>query len=352
MRLNLAIDDTMFFSPGEKNEAHLISRIKELSSDSLEGAIERGHILKTLDLAWHEYESKNVGISFQTGYRLISLVDHPRMQRTDWEKPCLWTVCYELLQVTDKLFDAMLNAGFVGYHTTRRQVRDYVRTWKRRRVSVIPVTQRIDTGVDKISIFNEDCLTGMTRIADGSVDMILADLPYGVTENVWDSVIPLAPLWDQYKRIIKRNGAIVLTAQIPFSIMLGASNLPWLRYEWVWEKEQGTNFLMAKQAPLKSHENVLVFSEGVHTYNPQMEPGKPYVKRRNPSQSTNWKDCASRDGKIVVTMNDGYRYPKTVLRFGYDNELIHPTQKPVALFEYLVRTYTNPGELVLAAMFE
>jgi site-specific DNA-methyltransferase (adenine-specific) len=185
----------------------------------------------------------------------------------------------------------------------------------------------------------------MTGIDDHSIDMVLADLPYGSTQNQWDSIIPLAPLWLEYKRVIKRNGAIVLCAQIPFSIVLGASNLPWLRYEWIWRKTQGTGFLNANRYPLKNHENVLVFCAGSHTYNPQMTSGKPYTADRIRA-STNYGFM----DKETRTVNEGTRYPLTVLEFNHDKgsrKLKHPTQKPVALFEYLIETYTNPGELVL-----
>jgi site-specific DNA-methyltransferase (adenine-specific) len=188
-----------------------------------------------------------------------------------------------------------------------------------------------------------DCLDGMKLIADATVDMILCDLPYGTTQNKWDSVIPLESMWERYRRIIKPTGAIVLTAQMPFTITLGASNLSWLKYEWIWEKEQGTGFLNAKKAPLKSHENVLVFAPGKPTYNPQMEAGKPYSTKRG-RRSTNYGADSIDE---IVTVSGGLRYPKTVLRFNRDKNIIHPTQKPVALFEYLIRTYTNAGERVL-----
>lgn len=115
------------------------------------------------------------------------------------------------------------------------------------------------------TIYNEDCLEGMKRIPDGSVDMILCDLPYGTTQNKWDSVIPLEPLWEQYERVIKDNGVIALTAQTPFDKVLGASNLKRLKYEWIWEKEAGTGFLNAKKMPLKKHENILIFYDDVAT---------------------------------------------------------------------------------------
>ena len=188
-----------------------------------------------------------------------------------------------------------------------------------------------------------DCLEGMKEIDDGSVDMILCDLPYGTTQNKWDSVIDLDKLWKQYKRVIKQNGAIILTAQSPFDKILGSSNLVMLKYEWIWEKEAGTGFLNAKKSPLKSHENILVFYNKQPVYNPQMEKGIAYVCKKGGGTTNYNKD--SKDN--IVTTNKGERYPKTVLRFNRDKNKVHPTQKPVALFEYLIKTYTNEGDLVL-----
>ena len=197
--------------------------------------------------------------------------------------------------------------------------------------------------LDLDTIHHGDCLDLMHDIPDRSVDMILCDLPYGTTACKWDTIIPFAPLWAHYERIIKPKGAIVLTAQAPFDKVLGASNLRLLKYEWIWEKEAGTGFLNAKLYPLKSHENILVFSKGTHTYNPQMTAGKPYVCKKGGGT-----DNYNQDSKpVIITKNEGLRYPKTVLRFTRDKAKLHPTQKPVALFEYLIRTYTNEGDTVL-----
>ena len=190
-------------------------------------------------------------------------------------------------------------------------------------------------------IYNEDCLEGMKRIPDKSVDMILADLPYGTTRNKWDSIIPLDPLWEQYNRIIKDNGAIVLTAQTPFDKVLGCSNLKHLKYEWIWQKDAGTGFLNAKKMPLKDHENILVFYKKPPTYNPQMRTGfKPYTTTKG-HHGTNYGS-----DKGATTVSDGERYPLTTMKFPRDSNKLHPTQKPVALFEYLIRTYTNENETV------
>ena len=193
-------------------------------------------------------------------------------------------------------------------------------------------------------IYNEDCLVGMKRIPDKSVDMILCDLPYGTTANKWDSIIPFEPLWEQYERVIKDNGAIVLTAQPPFDKALASSNMKNFRYEWIWKKEQGTGFFNAEKMPLKNHENVLVFYKELPTYNPQMRLGfKPY-KTVKGHHGDNY---GKQDKNQVVTKSNGERYPLTVIQFDRDNDKIHPTQKPVALFEYLIKTYTNKNETVL-----
>jgi len=191
-------------------------------------------------------------------------------------------------------------------------------------------------------IYNEDCLEGMKRIPDKSVDMILADLPYGTTRNKWDSIIPLDLLWEQYNRVIKDNGAIVLTAQTPFDKVLGVSNLKCLKYEWIWQKTEATGFLNAKKMPLKNHENVLVFYKKQPTYNPQFTVGKPYSYKKDSISSDNYGDSKGTD----LIVNDGSRHPLTVQIFKKDKGL-HPTQKPVALFEYLIQTYTNEQDTVL-----
>lgn len=189
-------------------------------------------------------------------------------------------------------------------------------------------------------IYNEDCLIGMEKIPDKSIDMILCDLPYGTTRNKWDTVIPLNWLWDEYNRVIKDNGAIVLTAQTPFDKVLGVSNIENLKYEWIWQKPSGTGHLNAKKMPLKNHENILVFYKKFPTYNPQFTEGKAY-KARSGRASSNYGPQ-----KSVTTQNHGQRYPLSVQNFNKENGL-HPTQKPVALFEYLIKTYTNEGETVM-----
>lgn len=190
------------------------------------------------------------------------------------------------------------------------------------------------------TIYNEDCLDGMDRIQDKTIDMILCDLPYGTTACKWDTIIPLEPLWSAYNRVIKDDGAIVLTASQPFTTTLISSNLKYFRYCLVWEKEQGVNFLQAKKQPLKSHEDICIFYKKQPTYNPVMTIGKPYT-RGGGGELTHY-----RAKRLPLTKCDGARYPKSVVKVNREYG-IHPAQKPVPLFEYLIKTYTNEGETVL-----
>lgn len=192
-----------------------------------------------------------------------------------------------------------------------------------------------------------DCMEVMKSIPDASVDMVLCDLPYGTTACKWDAVIPFEPLWREYWRVAKSAGAIVLTAQTPFDKVLGASQIENLRHEWIWEKTAATGFLNAKKAPLKAHENVLVFYRRQPVYNPQMTAGAT-IKRVNPSYA-NHGDNYGKSSSIRAAYESTERYPRSVLTLPKDNRLKagHPTQKPVALMEYLIRTYTNQGDTVL-----
>lgn len=201
------------------------------------------------------------------------------------------------------------------------------------------------------TVHQGDCLELMKDIADGSVDMILADLPYGTTNCKWDTIIPFEPLWEQYKRAIKPNGAIVLTASQPFTSALVMSNPKMFKYEWIWEKNKASDFINANYRPMKKHENVLVFSKGVAApggknlmvYNPQGVIYEEKDRNRKGSLGIN-RDRASQQGRYI---SKGSNYPVSNLVFVMDNNSCHPTQKPVALFEYLIKTYTNEGDLVL-----
>ena len=194
-----------------------------------------------------------------------------------------------------------------------------------------------------VDLRHGDCLEILPTIPDASVDMVLTDLPYGTTQNKWDSELPLDVLWEQWKRIIRPGSAVVLFGQQPFTSKLGMSNLPWLRYEWIYEKSHPTGFLNANRAPLKNHENILVFCEKGTPYTPQMTPTR---KMAHPGDAKKCVSYGDYDPSVPVR-NPGLAYPRTILDFPEWNGRIHPTQKPVGLCEYLVRTYTDPGMTVL-----
>jgi len=191
-----------------------------------------------------------------------------------------------------------------------------------------------------------DCLEVMPQIPDKSIDMILCDLPYGTTQNKWDSVIPFESLWNQYNRIIKDNGAIVLFGSEPFTSLLIISNLKMYKYNWIWKKTKATGFFDCKKRPLNDHETISIFYKKQPTYNPQMTVAEKVYKRGFVKRKKS--DCYGEE-KNFVQQETGLRYPKRIIEFGNANTMgiIHPTQKPVALFEYLIKTYTNPGEIVL-----
>jgi DNA modification methylase len=197
------------------------------------------------------------------------------------------------------------------------------------------------------NVYNMDCLEGMKMIPDKSIDMILCDLPYGTTQCKWDTVIPFEPLWGQYKRVIKDNGAIVLTSSQPFTSALIMSNPNWFKYSWVWEKSKATGFLNAKKRPLVAHEDICVFYKKPPLYNPQMTSGDSYNKGIRKKQTDD--DVYGKFNQVEVK-SEGARYPRSVQYFKTaesEGKTIHKTQKPIALFEYLIKTYTNEGEIVL-----
>jgi DNA modification methylase len=193
-----------------------------------------------------------------------------------------------------------------------------------------------------IKLMHGDCLEVMRDIPNGSIDMVLTDPPYGTTQCKWDSVIPFEPMWEQLKRVTKKNGAIVMTASQPFTSALVMSNVKMFRYDLKWIKRSGTGFYNANRMPLRAHEDIVIFYKALPTYNPQKTSGKPYsLKRGSASDVYVGKD-------LCVTVNEtGDRHPLSWREFKRDADKHHPTQKPVALMEYLIKTYTNEGETVL-----
>jgi site-specific DNA-methyltransferase (adenine-specific) len=205
-------------------------------------------------------------------------------------------------------------------------------------------------------IIQGDCLEVMRGLPDKSVDMVLCDLPYGTTACKWDVIIPFGPLWAQYKRIIKDNGAIVLTASQPFTSKLVMSNIKMFKYEWVWNKKMPSNIFLAKIMPLKIHENILVFSSGKTTYNPipRLKNTKGLMSKKNLGKSAGTSENYNHANNIQTDNENEYGNPVSLIdtipvfnNLGKDKKGLHPTQKPVALFGYLIKTYTNEGDLVL-----
>ena len=202
---------------------------------------------------------------------------------------------------------------------------------------------------DMIDLKHGDCLELMKEIPSGSVDMVLTDPPYGTTACKWDSVIPFEPMWEQLKRVIKPNGAIVLFGSEPFSSALRMSHIKNYKYDWVWDKVSISNPQLAKYQPLKQHENIIVFSINTHNYNPQ---GLVNVAKRK-SKSSTVKSGYDGEGKLSHIKRRGdYNqektgYPKSIQTFSRESKPLHPTQKPVALLEYLIKTYTQENETVL-----
>lgn len=195
-----------------------------------------------------------------------------------------------------------------------------------------------------MNLMHGDCLEMMKLIPEGSVDMVLCDLPYGTTQNKWDAVIPFEKLWVEYRRVGKPNCAYVLTAAQPFTAALVSSNLPWFSQALVWKKNVASNFLNANRQHLSRHEDIIVFSQKQPTFNKQLLPGKPYTTKRygDDDSGDNYGSVAKR----TDTVNEGGRNPISVIEVNREVGR-HPTQKPVALMEYLIRTYTNEGDTVL-----
>src|SRR5574344_2046216 len=202
---------------------------------------------------------------------------------------------------------------------------------------------------EKINLINGDCLEVMKDIPDGSVDLILCDLPYGTTDCKWDVIIPFEPLWEQYKRIIKDRGAIVLFGSEPFSSALRMSNIKNYKYDWIWEKSNPANIALANIQPLKYHEIISVFGKNRINYYKQMikrdELGRKRLQNKN--KPIRFKGSDIKKTSKINRYDENFKNPSSVLKFKVERGKLHPTQKPVALLEYLIKTYTLEGETVL-----
>ena len=203
-------------------------------------------------------------------------------------------------------------------------------------------------------IFNEDCLNGMSKLADGSVDAIICDPPFASTYCGWDKRVSIEEMWAQFNRVTKHDAAIVLFSQLPFAVDLINANRKMFRYEWCWHKPKACGFLNANRIPLRAHENILVFYRALPTYNPQFSTGKPYTRAQREEPRTKSRVYQGR-GASITQNDDNHYYPRDVVTFSTpapnskDEKRIHPTQKPIALMEFLVKTYTNEYEIVLDA---
>lgn len=197
-------------------------------------------------------------------------------------------------------------------------------------------------------IVRGDCINKMANIETGTVDMVLTDLPYGTTACAWDTVIPFDPMWSEVRRVLKTNGAAVFTASQPFTSALVMSNPRDFRYSLVWEKTTATGHLNASKMPMRAHEDIVVFYRKPPTYNPQMTHGHARKVARNVNRATKLSDCYG-DQSGITSYDSTSRYPRSVIATSTDKQVsaLHPTQKPVALMEYLIRTYTDEGETVL-----
>jgi site-specific DNA-methyltransferase (adenine-specific)/modification methylase len=227
-----------------------------------------------------------------------------------------------------------------------KSMNDFITANKTKTITNSSATEIEKYGLEINKIYATDCLIGMKHIKSKSIDMILCDLPYGTTQNKWDSIIPLDRLWSEYHRIIKDNGVIALTSQGIFTAKLILSNEKNFKYKIVWEKSKSTNFLNAKKQPLRKHEDICIFYKKQPIYNPQMNKGKAYNKGIRKDQLTG----SYGDFKPTEVKSNGERYPTDIIYFKTaesEGSVCHPTQKPVALGRYLIRTYTNEEDIIL-----
>ena len=206
-----------------------------------------------------------------------------------------------------------------------------------------------------MKLINDDCLKVLPTLADQSIDLVLTDPPYGTTPCKWDSVISYEVMWKELKRVVKKESPILIFGTEPFSSYLRASNIDWFKYDWIWEKPSGANFLNSKYQPLKVHEIISVFGDAPTsysknkplTYYPQHTAGKPYQQKSGKQKTTHENSTVRSPIEQVVTTNTGQRKPRTIIQFSPDKQKIHPTQKPIALLEYFIKTYSKENDTIL-----
>ena len=211
-----------------------------------------------------------------------------------------------------------------------------------RRMQLVDESELDDGQISPETLVRADCLIAMPHIPDKSVDMVLCDLPFQVTANHWDVALDSVWLWKEYERILIPGAAVVLNAIQPFTSILVQGNLDWFKYEWIWEKNISTNHLNVTTQPLRIHESILVFINGTSFYHPIYGRGRPYLNSKGEDTTPNYEKQ-----KAYKQQRGSERFPTSIIRYAHDHPRLHPTQKPVALFEYLIRTYTKEGDVVL-----
>jgi DNA modification methylase len=363
----------------QSEEAALIARIRELSSDSLESAIERGHLLKELNLKWHEYEAKRVGVSHQTAYKLMALVDHERMRRDDWAKPRQWTACYELLCANENIFEAMLKRGLIGYNTTARQIREFAKAFRRKFAPVVPSTELIcpvkrgaktgDNSKCLNRIVQGDCLLLIPQLEDESITAMITSPPYASQRDKFYQGVPEEdyPAWwcsimDAVRPKLRNDGSVFVVirshvehgalSDYVLKTVLAVRQSGWIQpEELIWYKNNAPpNGSIYR--PRRSFEHILWFSKTRNPYVDLTAAGHPshnigYVGE---SKKTDRLGLDRRLGFSSDKLKDGKAKIKDVLQVGTncnDKGIDHPAIYPRPLVNTLLLTFTRPGDVIL-----
>jgi DNA modification methylase len=356
------------------DEAPLIARIRELSADSLEAAMERGHLLKQLNLKWHEYEAKRVGLSYQTAYKLMTLVDHERMRRDDWKKPGQWTACYELLCANENVFEAMLKRGLIGYHTTARQVRAFAKAFRRQyapapaQVVQMPVERRSnDQFLNRI--VQGDCLKLIPQLGDESIAAVITSPPYASQRAKFYHGVPEDeyPAWwckimEVIRPKLKNDGSVLVVirshvtdgalSDYVLKTVLAVRKSGWIQpEELIWFKTDAPP-LGAVNRPRRSFEHILWFSKTGKPYLDLKAAGKPSSKlgHTGSAKKTDRLGLERRLGSSSGKLTKGKSRIRDVLQVGTssnDEGIDHPAIYPRPLVNTLLLTFTKPGDTIL-----